>query len=200
MMTIDQVAERMARRELALDPNPWKIEAAVAAVLRPGPSDLELLFIRRAEHEDDPWSGDLAFPGGRVDPEDADAESAALRETEEEVGLDLRAARPLGRLSDVIGREVSIRVSAFVYAIEGDPPLVPNYEVRQAFWSPLAHCDDPVRQGPREFDYRGSRVTMPAIRLLEDPRAPALWGITYKLLEDLMAVIERPIPFMPWDD
>lgn len=107
-------------------------------------------------------------------------------------------ARRLGRISDVLGHAESIRVSCFVYAIEGDPELVPNYEVREAFWSPLAHSDDPERQQMREFSYADIKTELPTIRLLEDPRAPVLWGITYKFMDDFMDVIGRPIPFMPW--
>lgn len=200
--TLSEVEAALAAREPWVDPKPAKTVAAVAAVLRPGASgDLDLLFIRRAVHEGDPWSGDLAFPGGRMDPEDPTAEAAALRETREELGLDLRGAQRLGRLHDVVGRgAVSVRVSAFLYGIEGDPELVPNYEIQEAFWSPLAHCNEPARQADRVFDYRGKPVSMPSIRLLEDPRAPALWGITYKFLEDFMGAIRRPIPFMPWDE
>ena len=172
----------------------------MALVLREVEGDLEALFIRRAEHEDDPWSGDLAFPGGRIDPTDADGRAAAERETLEEVGLDLTTGRPIGRISDVLGFAESIRVSGYVYAIEGDPPLVPNYEVREAFWSPLSHSDDPARQEMRDFTYMDQTSAMPTIRLLEDPRAPVLWGITYKFMDDFMGVIGRPIPFMPWEE
>ncbi|MCA9639821.1 MAG: NUDIX domain-containing protein, partial [Myxococcales bacterium] len=70
--------------------------AAVAAVLRPTDADTEVLLIRRAEHEGDPWSGHMAFPGGRHDPTDPDLLTTARRETLEEVGLDLsRRARLL---------------------------------------------------------------------------------------------------------
>ena len=198
--SLDEVERCLERHAPWIDPNPARVEAAVTAVLREAKRGLELLFIRRAEHEDDPWSGDLAFPGGRVDPEDAGPREAALRETLEELDLDLKGARELGRLSDVLGHAESIRVSAFVYAIEGDPTLVPNYEVREAFWSPLSHCADPGRQSWREFRYLDQASSMPSIRLLEDPRAPVLWGITYKLLEDLMARIGNPIPEMPWEE
>ncbi len=172
--------------------------AAVALVLREVDGDLEALFIRRAEHDDDPWSGDLAFPGGRLDPGDADAQAAAERESREELSLDLSGARRLGRISDVLGHAESIRVSAFVYGIEGDPKLVPNYEIAEAFWSPLAHSTAADRQEMRDFTYANVVSTLPTIRLLDDPRAPVLWGITYKFMDEFMTTIDRPIPFMPW--
>ena len=204
-MTLDQVEECLRAEAPWLDPQPTRTMAAVALVLRPGTrsdgkADLEALFIRRAEHEDDPWSGDLAFPGGRIDPEDHDERSAAERETLEELALDLTGARRLGRLSDVRGHAESIRVSAFVYGIDGDPTLVPNYEIGEAFWSSLADCVDSERQAVREFSYLDQTAEMPTIRLLEDERAPVLWGITYKFMDDFMAKIGRPIPFMPWDE
>ena len=68
----------------------------------------ELLFIQRARREGDPWSGDMAFPGGRLQPEDASARAAAERETLEETGMDLRRhGRFLTRLSDLVTRHHS---------------------------------------------------------------------------------------------
>jgi 8-oxo-dGTP pyrophosphatase MutT (NUDIX family) len=200
MRTIAEVEARLASHTPWIDPKPVRVEAAVAAVLREWEGELELLFIRRAEHEDDPWSGDIAFPGGRVDPEDVGPREAAVRETLEEVALDLAPARCLGRLSDVMGNAESIRVSAFVYAIDGDPKLIPNYEVSEAFWSPLAHCSDPTRQELRDFTYLGRTTRLPTVRLLEDERAPVLWGITYKFLDHFMNAIGCPIPIMPWEE
>jgi len=202
--TIAEVEARLASTTPWRDPKPTETRAAVALVLREiedasGP-DLAALFIRRAEHESDPWSGHLAFPGGRIDPEDEDARAAAERETLEEVALDLRAARPLGELSDVLGHAESIRVSAFVYGIDGEPDLRPNYEVGELFWSPLAHLADPSRQAPREFSYLEHSMSLPTVRLLEDERAPVLWGITYKFMDDFMQRIGRPIPTMPWEE
>ena len=198
--TIAEVEARLAASSPWFDPNPARVEAAVALVLRENEGDLDALFIRRAEHDGDPWSGDLAFPGGRIDPTDADGRAAAERETLEEVGLDLGAGRPIGRIGDVLGFAESIRVSAYVYAIAGDPPLRPNYELREAFWSPLSHSDDPARQEMRDFTYMDHTSSMPTIRLMDDSRAPVLWGITYKFMDDFMGVIGRPIPFMPWED
>ncbi len=196
--TLDAVEACLASTPPLLDFDPVRTAAAVALVLRERSGDLEALFIRRAEWEDDPWSGDLAFPGGRLDEEDVDARAAAERETLEELGLDLSAARRLGRISDVIGHAESIRVSAYVYGIEGDPALVPNYEIREAFWSSLDQCNDPDRQEMRVFSYADVTSPLPTLRLLEDERAPVLWGITYKFMDGFMSTIGRPIPFMPW--
>ncbi|MFK7897709.1 MAG: CoA pyrophosphatase [Myxococcota bacterium] len=198
--TLDAVRGCLENGTADVDFSDRKMSAAVALVLRERAGDLEALFIRRADHEGDPWSGHLAFPGGRIDPGDVDARAAAERETLEELGLALSNARPLGQLSDVLGRAESIRVSAFVYAVEGDPDLVPNYEVREAFWSPLSQLTDEARQEEREFGYQEQSMPLPCIRLLENERAPVLWGITYKFMDDFMAKIGRPIPFMPWDE
>jgi 8-oxo-dGTP pyrophosphatase MutT (NUDIX family) len=199
--SLDEIETRLAAAPPSIDEHPTQMSAAVALVLREAGPDLEALFIRRAEHDDDPWSGHLAFPGGRLDPEDADARAAAERETIEELGVDLTdpsRARCLGRLNDVLGPAESIRVSAFVYGISGDPILRPNYEVREAFWTPLQNCTDPDRQSIREFTYLDVARPLPTIRLLEDADAPVLWGITYKFMDDFMSTIGRPIPFMPW--
>ncbi|NCO50914.1 MAG: NUDIX domain-containing protein, partial [Deltaproteobacteria bacterium] len=56
----------------------------------------ELLFIRRAERENDPWSGDIAFPGGGIEAQDIDCRAAAERETREEIGLSLTQKEYLG--------------------------------------------------------------------------------------------------------
>jgi 8-oxo-dGTP pyrophosphatase MutT (NUDIX family) len=78
--------------------------AAVAAVLRVVEGTVELLFIKRSEHEGDPWSGHMAFPGGRHEPHDASLEATACRETMEELSLDLSRGRLLGRLDDLAPR------------------------------------------------------------------------------------------------
>lgn len=197
---LDEIAARFAKHAPKLDDSDRKMSAAVALVLRERSGEVEALLIRRAEHDGDPWSGDLAFPGGRIDPEDAGARQAAERETLEELELDLSCASPIGQLSDVLGHAESIRVSGFVYSIEGDPKLVPNYEVREAFWSPLSHFTDPERQEEREFGYLDQSMPLPCVRLLKDQRAPVLWGITYKFMDDFMKIIGRPIPYMPWEE
>ena len=198
--TIEEVAVRLAVEKSELSHASYSMRAAVALVLREGADDLEALFIRRAEHEGDPWSGHLAFPGGRIDLTDTGPRMAAERETLEELELDLSSSRLLGQLSDVPGHAESICVSAFVYALDGDPVLKPNYEIREAFWTPLDHLTDSARQAMRSFTYLERSMALPTVRLLDDPHAPVLWGITYKFIDDFMRRVGRSIPFMPWAD
>src|SRR5690606_14765846 len=113
--------------------------AAVAAILRETERGPEVLFIRRAENERDPWSGHMAFPGGRLEPNDPSLVHTAVRETAEEVGLDLDAhGELLARLDDVPTHTTSLVVRPFVWAVRETPRLVPNYEVDEVHWVDLA--------------------------------------------------------------
>ena len=174
------------------------VRAAVAIVVNVLDGDCELLLIRRAEHEGDAWSGDIAFPGGRVDSADELPKAAAERETMEEVGIDLAAADYVGRIDDLSGRTHAVLVSAFVYAMRGRPSIELSHEVADTRWMPLAEIVGADAQVWREFEYRGGKIELPGIRVFDDDRAPVLWGLTYRFLEVFMRVVGRPIPNMPW--
>jgi 8-oxo-dGTP pyrophosphatase MutT (NUDIX family) len=171
--------------------------AAVALVLQPQGPDLGVLLIRRAEVEGDRWSGHIAFPGGRVDVDDASPRQTAERETLEEVGLELRGAEYLGRLDDIAGGKAAIVVSAFVYAVREAPPLVLNSEVEQAFWLPMARFLEAEHHLQRSYSYRGLEVMLPAIQVLEG-EGPVLWGLTYRFLELFLRIAGEELPPMPW--
>ena len=98
MIGVDLVRRGLASYAATIVEDPARPRAAVAVVLRDAAAGPEVLLIERARHPQDPWSGHMAFPGGRVDPADPDARAAAERETLEEVGLPLAGAELLGRL------------------------------------------------------------------------------------------------------
>jgi len=171
--------------------------AAVAMVLRDTGAMPGVLFIERAEHPADPWSGHMAFPGGRVDPGDGTPRAAAERETLEEVGVDLSAGELLGRLDDLEGRHAGRReglvISAFVYRISEPPPLQPNYEVREALWVPLCHLLDPERHVDFRFPrYPASVPPFPGI-VVGHPERQVVWGLTYRFLEDFFETLGMPL-------
>jgi len=192
--TLDEIRRALALREATIISDADKRRAAVAMVLRENRGVTEVLFIERATREGDPWSGHMAFPGGRVDPGDDTDRAAAERETREEVGLDLRGARAIGRLDDLEGHRSAgvsrMVVSAFVYE-EGDVgPLVPNHEVRKAFWFPLRALHDEERQV--EYPTRWAGRRFPGI-LVGEPDRHIVWGLTYRFLERFFEVTGRPL-------
>ncbi len=185
------LAEALARRRIRADEDvPARRKAAVAAVFREGGGGVEALFIRRAEHPRDPWSGHMGFPGGRVDPGDASPLAAALRETREELGLDLAAlGRPLGRLSEVrthlpLGT-VPHSVVPFAFAIEGDPGLRLNEEVQEVLWVPLPFLLDRANRSSYTWVRRGLPFPTPCIAF----RGRVIWGLTLKIVDELVEAL-----------
>lgn len=160
--------------------------ASVAVIVRP---NLDLLLIRRAQREGDPWSGHMAFPGGRAEPQDAgDLSQTAARETWEEVGLDLSDAQLLGRLDDTLSpsrqKPPRLAISAFVFATpHAAPPLRPNVEVAGTYWMHLSRFLAQEGRTTMPFTWKGADVTLPAV-YLEDAH---IWGLTLRILDDLSA-------------
>jgi len=192
-LDVDEIRRRLAGHTPRTIP-PTAKHAAVAAVLHDSASGGDLLFIERAQHPLDPWSGHMAFPGGRVDPGDASARHAAERETLEEVGIDLAAAEQLGRLDDVEGAPPgfdSLVVSAFVYRVDSVAPT-PNYEVRTVLWVPLAYLQDPQRRVPFYWPREQRMTHYPGI-LVGEPERHVVWGLTFRFLEIFFTALGRQL-------
>ncbi len=166
----------------------FRTHAAVALILRASPEGPDVLFIERAAHDADPWSGNLGFPGGKVEKEDSGAREAAGRETLEEIGLDLGGARYLGRLSDIAGAHLPIRVSCFVYGLVSSADFTLSDEVRTVFWVPLADLADPALHLVAPVQFSGKTLTSPAIFIPEARQTP-LWGITYRLVMQFLDIL-----------
>ena len=191
---IANLRRALAARQPRLLSAASKTRAAVAAILHEQTPAPRLLFIERAECEGDPWSGHLAFPGGRVEADDRNPRAATERETLEEIGLDLRPAECLGQLDDLTGSTLPVLVSAFVYRIASPVAFALSPEVEQAFWVPVDRLLDPGRHAERRFPFRGleDRV-LPAIDLL-GPGRPVLWGITYRFVAQLLQLTGHELP------
>lgn len=188
MANFDDIQCALANREPGILSADRRRLAAVALILRKGTAGLEMLFIERARHAGDPWSGDLGFPGGKVEADDADPRFAAERETREEIGLDLRCARYLGRLDEIAGATLPVRVTCFVYgAVEEVEPHL-NGEVHDAFWVRLADLVDPGRHVEVPVRFTGKILRRPAIRLPQ-PGKPVLWGLTYRLVTQFLKIL-----------
>jgi 8-oxo-dGTP pyrophosphatase MutT (NUDIX family) len=159
--------------------------AAVAIILDECNSDAccSILFIHRSQHALDPWSGHMAFPGGRVDPGDASPLQAARRETLEEVGIDLeRDAELLGACDDqraaARGAILPMAISPFVHRLLRPVTVRPNDEVAEALWIPVRHLLDPGSAGAVPYDLDGVRFELPCIKYSEK----IIWGLTHQML------------------
>lgn len=168
--------------------------AAVAMVVSEvADRGLSTLFIQRAEHPDDPWSGQMALPGGRYEPDDGTLDVAARRETLEEVGLELDESMMIGRLSDVTGGRLgihSLAVSPFVFHHPEPPGLSLNYEVADTVWVPLAHLGDPANIRPYVFSKDPQQREFPSW----DYEGYRIWGLTYRIIASYLDLFGVTIP------
>ena len=167
----------------------WR--AAVAMILSARDDDPEVLFIERARRPGDPWSGHMAFPGGRVDRTDPHPRFTAERETQEEVGLGLGPAELLGRLDDQRGRRAGtssgVVISAYVYYLESQPALQINEEVEEVMWVPMST----LVASTHRVDYRyplAPTEVFPGI-LVGKPERHVVWGLTYRFLESFFEIV-----------
>lgn len=164
--------------------------AAVALVLLEGPQGLEILLIRRAERADDPWSGQIALPGGRYGAGDRDLEATAVRETREETGVALSGAERLGALDDLHPRTSTLPpvvVRPFVFALTRRAALVPSDEVQRAFWLPLERLSEPGVRRDVTLPLRGGARTFPAY-LVDDE---LIWGMTERILTPFVDLVSK---------
>jgi 8-oxo-dGTP pyrophosphatase MutT (NUDIX family) len=184
-ITLESIATRLrphaVPREAGATP-----KAAVAAIVRPGaePEGAEILLIRRAERVGDPWSGHMAFPGGRYDDADRSLLETATRETLEEVGIALEGA-PLGLLPDVPTHRTGLVVRPYVFALEREVTLATNDEVAEALWTPLAPLMRGENKDTYSFRYEGVPYALPCFRLGDR----VVWGLTYRMIELLFEAL-----------
>jgi 8-oxo-dGTP pyrophosphatase MutT (NUDIX family) len=166
--------------------------SAVTIVLHSIDDELSVLMIERATREGDPWSGHMAFPGGRVDPTDAHSYDAALRECEEEVDLTvLDHGELIGRLSELPThwrKDVrdKMYVTPFVFGLNSLPELTPNYEVADTVWIPLNYLADQTNR--QTFTWSNDEVSfdLPCYYY----QGKKVWGLSLAMLDELMSAID----------
>lgn len=196
---------------------PGDRRASVALLLASGKANDEyVLFIKRAANDKDPWSGDVAFPGGKRDPADKSDEDTAIREVLEEVGLDVSDEgrwRRLGKIADdrVVqrGHSKHMVVSTFGFELlEKDgalpAPITQPDEVAYAWWVPVSHLRPELLRMQR-LPLDKYRFTTPVRLLLQAvgtegigfaslplplpalaTEEPPLWGLTLTLTSDVL--------------
>ncbi|MBN8613697.1 MAG: CoA pyrophosphatase [Deltaproteobacteria bacterium] len=187
-ITAALVRERLqAHRPQRIEGERVSGRAAVATILRErSPHALEVLLIRRAEKAGDPWSGHMAFPGGKQEKHDLDLEGTARRETSEEIGLSLeRFGEPLGHLDDVPayarGQLTGMVVTPTVWLLHETPVLSPNYEVSEIHWASMGTLMSGELDTTIDYPWQGQTLRLPGFRVGER----VVWGLTHRMLSIL---------------
>ena len=126
-VTSDSLLDRVTRLPYVIPGDPTGVPASVLLALAPvgAADDLELVLVQRTDHLRQ-HAGQVGLPGGAVEPGDADGIAAALRETEEEIGLDPAAVRVLGSFGRAYLPVSDFDVLPVVGLWDGTAPLVPN--------------------------------------------------------------------------
>jgi 8-oxo-dGTP pyrophosphatase MutT (NUDIX family) len=186
-LTVDDLTARVTQERARAASRLWP-RCAVAMILRQQ-ERAEVLLMQRALRAGDRWSGHVALPGGREDLSDVDLLATAIRETAEEVGIDLKtSARLVGRLAPVWtlarGGLLPMSITPFVFCVAGPIELVLGDEATAAFWFPVgaaaAGALDGVhvqRLGPIEWKL-----------LCWQHEGRVVWGLTFTMLRRLLAL------------
>jgi len=185
-VSLNDVRGALASRAPALVGEPVAARAAVAVILREARAGIEMLFIRRAERESDPWSGQVGFPGGRAEAGDADLRTTARRETLEEIGIDLlEDAELLGGLDELRavarGRPVDLAIAPFVFHLRRGGTLRLSEEVTSVHWLELDLLLGPEHHGRFQYRHGDDTVDLPCVRMGD----LVIWGLTYRMFVGL---------------
>lgn len=187
---IARLESALASRQPREEDDPAARRASVAIIIRAGATDPEFFFIQRATYEGDPWSGQIAFPGGREEALDATREETAVRETFEETGIDLRAqGMLLGVLDDLHPRTVrlpAVVVRPFVFLLPEPPAPVLSPEVADSFWVPLPVLLD--RSVWRDTTVVAGGMEMS--RFAFHHEGFVIWGMTERILSEVLELLD----------
>lgn len=164
------------------------VHAAVMMVLIERDENYSMLFIKRPDNERDPFSGHMAFPGGRMEPVDAGKDETAIRETIEEVGIDIsKSGRIIGSLDDVIPNNPRARnyiVTPYLSLLNEEVPMTLDpREVEKALWIPVPHLLDERNTETRMRDRGGRMIT----DYVFNYDGHIIWGMTGRILHHFLS-------------
>lgn len=187
------IKDFLAPQTESTDLSSFKRSAAVALILGGSESE-DILFIHRSQKEGDPWSGHIAFPGGGTEEIDEDSKATAMRETIEEVGIDLSNAQHLGLLKRMqlhkLGSPIDFGLECHIFHLSDHQSLSMTLdpdEVDEAFWVPRTELFGTESISEELFHFSGLSKTLPCLKV----RGKIIWGITYMLLSEFQNLVRE---------
>ncbi len=176
---LEGIKRNLSKREPVV---PGERMASAAIILRAG-RELDALMIRRAQSSGDPWSGQIAFPGGSRESRDYSLSETAVRETREETGVDLKSAGDfLGYFGTFRTHTGTLLVAPCVFMLHSEVEVRPNSEVASFRWVPLSVFSDRTSMTEYILERRDFRQGFPAYKY-EDY---VIWGLTHRIISSLV--------------
>tara|TARA_B100000767_G_scaffold275489_1_gene312751 strand:+ start:6827 stop:7465 length:639 start_codon:yes stop_codon:yes gene_type:complete len=202
--TVERLTSYRAKKSLS---RLWVKRSAVAIVIdQANTEQASVLLIKRAENERDPWSGHMAFPGGRYEPVDKNGLATAKREMHEEVGFDIdklafdsavsggNDGQCIARLSDIKTSKratpSTMVVTPYIFSVLNKPALMANHEVADTVWVPLSFFSALQNRSIYELNYNERRIEMPCYRY----EGNVIWGITLSMIDEMLRALGVNIP------
>ena len=179
-MTPNSLIDKLTKQ---LSSKPWSnAQAAVAILVKPIRNDLEFFLVKRAEVDDDPWSGDMAFPGGKKNLQDQNLIDTAVREVLEETNIDLKEKTVIGFMEPVYSSvRKSLAVQPVLYSFDYYPDVKLNYELTKFIWAPLSE----IIQGKTHESVKGWEGPVYKVQ------GETVWGLTFRMLEKVLKLLEE---------
>ena len=178
------------RRSLAGQREPFRSDSkkprgAVAVLFKVEADDLWLLMIKRSENPRDPWSGQMAFPGGHADPQDQDLFDTAAREALEEVGINLHNQEFLGCLQNVQPKNAPMVVTPFLFLLLTEIHPTTSREAKEVLWIPMSFLLNPKNVSSIKVPIDRKEVSMGCYVYLDH----IIWGMSFRIIREIVSKI-----------
>ena len=162
-----------------------KPRGAVAVLIKEEAENLWLLMIKRGVNPRDPWSGQMAFPGGHADPVDRSLMDTAARETLEEVAINVRDQDFLGCLRNLEPRNAPMLVTPFVFLLSREVHPSDSAEAREIVWVPMSFLLDPKNVSSLTVPIGDREVSMGCYVYLDH----TIWGLSFRIIQEIVSKI-----------
>jgi len=184
---LELLAASLAHHQEPFPSDSKKHRGAVGVLIKEEADDLWLLMIQRRENPQDPWSGQMAFPGGHADARDRTLLDTVIREAIEEVGVDVRDHKLLGCLPNVHPRNAPMVVAPFIFLLAGEVRPVTSREAKEVLWVPMTFLLDSKNITSSMFTIDDEEITMPCYKYLDH----IIWGMSFRIIRDIIQTITR---------
>jgi 8-oxo-dGTP pyrophosphatase MutT (NUDIX family) len=184
-MMLQRLERSLALQQKPLPSDSKKPRGAVAVLIREETDEIWLLMIRRHDRPGDPWSGQMAFPGGHADEKDRSLFDTAVRETMEEVSVDVRRQSFLGCLRNVEPKNAPMIVTPFVFLLNEDVHPKTSPEAKEVIWVPISFLSDPRNRSSMTFSIDGKSVRMGCYKY----SGHVIWGLSFRIVRDIVELL-----------